>query len=327
VRALEWDGQALRLAELADPCLQPGDALVRISLAGVCNTDLEIVRGYLDYRGVLGHELVGRVERGTADWQGKRVVAEINMACGHCSYCQRGLGRHCPDRRVLGIAGASGAFAEFVAVPERNLHVVPQSVSDEAAVFVEPLAAAFEILEQVPVGQGTEALVLGDGKLGLLVAMVLSRAGLRVRCVGKHEDHLQILRDCGIGAVLLDRWDRSSASLVVEATGSAAGLDLAIAATEPRGTLVLKSTVADRVTVDLAPLVIHEITLLGSRCGPFEPALAALEDGSIDPTPLIQARVPLERCVEALQQAASPGALKVLIEPAQRGLDHGASST
>lgn len=315
MRALEWDGEQAAVVERPQPEPAPGQALLAMSLAGVCNTDLEIVRGYLSYRGVLGHELVGRVQQGSARWQGKRVVGEINFACGSCEQCARGLGRHCSGRSVLGIVGGDGAFAELVAVPEANLHQVPDGLSDERAVFVEPLAAAFEILEQVRLEPGADALVLGDGKLGLLVAMVLAQAGAQVRAVGKHDDHLAILREQGIETVLLHRWDRAKAELVVEATGSSEGLSLAMGATRPRGTIVLKSTVADPMTVDLAPLVIDELSVVGSRCGPFEPALAALVAGRVDPSPLVQCRLPLSQGVDALRQAAEPGALKVLLGP------------
>lgn len=315
MRALVWDGEQAAVVERPQPEPGPGQALVAMSLAGVCNTDLEIVRGYLSYRGVMGHELVGRVQAGSARWQGKRVVGEINFACGACEQCAQGLGRHCSSRSVLGIVGADGAFAELVAVPEANLHEVPDGLSDERAVFVEPLAAAFEILEQVSLEPGSDALVLGDGKLGLLAALVLAQAGVRVRAVGKHDDHLAILREQGIETVLLDRWDRAKAELVVEATGSSTGLSLAMSATRPRGTIVLKSTVADPVSVDLAPLVIDELTVVGSRCGPFEPALAALVEGRVDPSPLIRCRLPLSQGLDALRQAAEPGALKVLLGP------------
>jgi threonine dehydrogenase-like Zn-dependent dehydrogenase len=291
-----------------------GEVLVHPILAGVCNTDLEIIRGYLDFRGVLGHEMVGRVERGPAEWVGQRVVAEINFACGACPSCRARLERHCPTRRVLGIVGADGAFAEQVVLPLGNLHRVPVGVPDEAAVFAEPLAAAFEILEQVPVSAGTDALVLGDGKLGLLAAQVLRAAGARTRLVGKHARHLDLVRERGIETALLDAWDREPADLVVEATGKAEGLALALAATRPRGTVVLKSTVADRISLDLAPVVVNELTLVGSRCGPFEPALAALAAGSVKVSSLVAARLPLERGVEALELAGRPGTLKVLLE-------------
>jgi threonine dehydrogenase-like Zn-dependent dehydrogenase len=290
-------------------------AVVRVHFAGLCNTDLEITKGYMNFSGVLGHEFVGKVDQGPADWVGKRVVGEINFACGACSFCARGLRRHCPTRRVMGILGADGAFAEYVAVPLPNLHCVPDQVSDEAAVFTEPLAAAFEILEQVHVQPGTECVVLGDGKLGLLVAQVLFQAGARVLAVGKHEEKLAVVRRRGIDTACGTQWDEAPADLVIDATGSAAGFALALKTTRPRGTLVAKSTVVDSAPLNLAQIVVNEITVLGSRCGNFAPALRALEAGSVDVCPLISARVPLRAGVDALQLAATPGVLKVLLTP------------
>jgi threonine dehydrogenase-like Zn-dependent dehydrogenase len=315
MRALVWDGTDLRVAERGEPRADAATAVVHVALAGICNTDLEIVKGYMGFRGVLGHELVGRVVDGPADWQGKRVVGEINFACGRCDVCRRGLGRHCPQRSVMGILNADGAFAELLAVPAANLHEVPAGVADEDAVFTEPLAAAFEILEQVPLLPATSAVVLGDGKLGLLVAQVLFQAGARVLAVGKHPAKLAILERRGIETVALDEWRRQPADLVVEATGTAAGFAAAVAATRPRGTLVLKSTVAGRAEIDLAPLVINEINVVGSRCGRFEPALRALQEGSVDVHSLITARRSLDDAVQAFAVARAPGALKVLIEP------------
>jgi threonine dehydrogenase-like Zn-dependent dehydrogenase len=314
MKALVFDGERAAVVERPAPEPPPGWALVRMQVAGVCNTDLEIVRGYMGFRGTLGHELFGVVEEGPPAWIGKRVVSEINFACGACTACMRGLGRHCGARTVMGIVAQDGAMADLVAVPAVNLHQVPAAVSDAEAVFAEPLAAACEIVEQVRIEPGAEALVLGDGKLGLLVAQVLALAGTRVLAVGKHDDHLAILRERGIATVRLDAWDRTPRDLVVEATGNAAGFALAVAATRPRGTLVLKSTVADRSAVDLAPLVIHEITVVGSRCGPFAPALRALADRSVAVAPLIAARRPLGDAAEALALARAPGTLKVLIE-------------
>jgi len=299
-------------------------ATVRVARAGICNTDLEIVKGYMAFRGVLGHELCGAVEEGPSAWKGRRVVAEINFACrAHdCSACATGLGRHCPRRTVMGIVGADGALAELVAVPVANLHAVPDVVSDDQAVFAEPLAAAFEILEQVDVSPGTRCVVLGDGKLGLLVAQVLFHAGARVLAVGKHADKLALLSRLGIETHLYAGGSPpiTQADMVVEATGSAGGFALAVSITRPRGTLVLKSTVAEPAKVDLAPLVIHEISVIGSRCGRFEPALAALERGArgaahgLDPSALVAARFPLEDAREALRAAAG-STLKVLVDP------------
>jgi len=315
MQALLFDGTSARVVDRPTPEPAADGALVRVTLAGICNTDLELVKGYMGFRGVLGHEFVGVVEAGPAAWRGQRVVGEINFACGRCATCARGLGRHCPTRRVMGILDADGSFAEHVAVPVRNLHAVPDGVTDEAAVFTEPLAAACEILEQVHVTPSTDCIVLGDGKLGLLVAQVLHHAGARVLAVGKHAAKLALLRRRGISTVTPGEWNGTPADLVVEATGSAAGLSAAVAATKPRGTLVLKSTVADAVPINLAPVVINEITVVGSRCGSFAPALRALETASVDVTSLISATRPLRDGVDALRQAAGPGVLKVLLRP------------
>ncbi len=319
MRALLWDGARARLVDQQPPALQAGMALVRVRLAGICHTDLELTRGYMNFHGILGHEFVGMVEDGAPQWRHQRVVGEINFGCGACPFCRRGLQRHCPSRRVMGILGADGAFAELVAVPAANLHRVPDEIPDEAAVFTEPLAAAFEILEQVHLIPGTEAIVLGDGKLGLLVAQVLHQAGAGVLAVGHHPEKLAILHRRGIDTVTQADWNGSFADLVVEATGSPAGFEAAVAATRPRGTLVLKSTCAAPAPLNLAPLVINEITVVGSRCGSFAPALRALEAGSIEVRPLISARLPLTEGVRALQLAASPGVLKVLLTISAEG--------
>lgn len=314
MKALTFDGSVVAVSERDLPRPGEGEVLLRPTVAGVCNTDLEIVKGYMGFTGTLGHEVVAVVEEGPSSWKGKRVCCEINFACGRCRWCHEGLGRHCPHRTVLGIQAQDGAFAERVVAPLANLHAVPEAVSDDQAVFVEPLAAAFEILEQVHVRPGTEVTVLGDGKLGMLIALVLAKAGARVLAVGRHDDHLAILRERGIATVRDDAWDRTAKPLVVEATGTAEGLALAMGATLPRGTLVLKSTVADDHGVDLAPLVIHEITVVGSRCGPFGAALDALADGSVKVEPLIAARYELAEGVAALDRARQRGTLKVILD-------------
>ena len=315
MRALHWDGTAARVVDHPTPTVAGDMALVRVHLAGICNTDLELVKGYMNFRGVLGHEFVGTVDEGPEGWRGRRVVGEINFACGRCATCASGLRRHCPQRRVMGILAADGTFAELVAVPVANLHAVPDAVPDEAAVFTEPLAAAFEILEQVHVQPGTQAVVLGDGKLGLLVAQVLHQAGARVLAVGRHAEKLALLARRGIETISADRWRGAPVDLVVEASGTAAGFQAAVAATRPRGTLVLKSTVAAVAALNLAPLVINEITVTGSRCGDFHPAVQALAAGTIDVRALISARFALQDAPAALQCAASRGTLKVLLEP------------
>ena len=314
--ALHFDGSSARVKELAEPAPFPDSALVRVSVAGVCDTDLQLVKGYMGFRGVLGHEFVGTVADGPTELRGRRVVGEINFACGSCPVCEAGVQRHCPSRRVLGILDADGAFAEFVRIPVANLHSVPDTVPDELAVFAEPLAAAFEILEQVDVAPDQDCVVLGDGKLGLLVAQVLASAGAQVRAVGKHAAKLAMLERRGIATTMLSDWLPEPTSVVVEATGSPAGFACALAAVRPRGTLVLKTTLAESPAVDLSPLVINEIQVVGSRCGPFSPALRALENADVDVSPLISDRVALRDATRALELAAAPGALKILIDAA-----------
>ncbi|MBW1686062.1 MAG: alcohol dehydrogenase catalytic domain-containing protein [Deltaproteobacteria bacterium] len=315
MRALLFDDSEARVAEVAEPQACDESVLVRVSLAGVCNTDLEIVKGYMQFRGILGHEFVGRVEAGPSEWRGQRVVGEINFACRSCPICAQGMHRHCPSRAVMGMLDADGAFAELVRLPVTNLHPVPDSVADEIAVFTEPLAAAFEILEQTQIEPGQRCVVLGDGKLGLLVAQVLHQAGASVLAVGKHPEKLAILGKRGIATALASEWNGERASLVVEATGTAEGFARAVAATRPCGTLVLKSTVSECPSLDLSPIVVDEIRVVGSRCGPFPPALRALETGSVDVGSLISHRVALDDAVEGLRKASQPGVLKVLIEP------------
>lgn len=314
MNALHWDGLNLRL-QPAYPAPKPGSgmALVRVRLAGICSTDLQILKGYMGFRGVPGHEFVGEVREGPAELAGKRVVGEINFACGRCEFCARELGRHCLERKVMGILGADGSFAEYLSVPEENLHAVPDSVSDEEAVFTEPLAAAFEILDQTPPKTGESVVVLGDGKLGFLCAQVLAAAGGRILVVGKHAAKLERLQKLGIQTAHLSDWKPRPAGMVVDATGSTAGLKLAMSIVMPRGVIVLKSTVAEDHGLSLAPLVINEVTVVGSRCGRFAPALGALSAKSVSVTPLIDKVYPLTDGVQAAIHAARPGVSKILL--------------
>jgi threonine dehydrogenase-like Zn-dependent dehydrogenase len=318
--------------EKSRPKLRPGWALVRVRMAGICNTDVEILRGYHDFRGTPGHEFVGEVaevhgisERERARWVGRRVVGEINVACSAygyrplCMFCRRGLKTHCARRTVLGIVAHDGAFAEYLALPLENLHVVPDSVSDEQAVFVEPLAAACEIPDQIDIGKFREGAVLGDGKLAQLIARVLRTKLPHVTMYGKHERKLALARVGGVktkrvrgNAGDLKRIDENYA-LVVEATGSPSGLILAQHLTEPRGTLVLKSTFHGAAPVETWPIVVKELTLVGSRCGPFAKALALLRSGKVDPTPLITRTFPLAEAEIAIQFAQKKGVMKVLL--------------
>ena len=316
MKALVWDGVALRLErDRARPEVPQGWARLKVRCAGICSTDEQILQGYMGFKGVPGHEFVGEVLEGPPELLGQRVTCEINFACGECESCRRGMGRHCGTRTVLGILGADGAFAEEVAAPIANLRVVPAGVSDEQAVFAEPLAAAFEILEQIHVEPGSRAVVLGDGKLGQLCAQVLHYAGAQVELVGKHPGKLEHAGTLGIRVSLLDEFKETPARLVVEATGSERGLAMAMRVVEPRGTLVLKSTVAASHELSLAPLVINEVTVVGSRCGRFEPALQALAQGRISVEPMIHGEFPLEQGLEAFARAREPGVLKVLLRP------------
>jgi len=297
VLALVFDRRRARVREMPRPRAGPGVALVRVLVSGICNTDLELRRGYHRFSGIPGHEFVGRVEGPEGSpWIGKRVVGEINLACGRCTECRRGLGRHCARRRVLGILRHPGAHAEYLTLPEENLHGVPDTVPDEQAVFTEPLAAACEILDQVEVDRGTRAAVLGAGKLGILCAAVLENAGAAVTMVGRRS-----------------RARARSFDLVVEATGSPLGMPRALTLARPRGTIVWKSTYHSPARFDAAPLVVNEITVVGSRCGRFEPALDLLARRKVDAARLIDAEFPLARAVAALAAAARPGARKVLL--------------
>lgn len=317
MRAIRLNGD-LRLEDVPVPEPPAGEALVRVRLAGICNTDLELRKGYMGFQGTPGHEFVGVVEAcpTAPSWVGKRVVGEINCGCGTCADCARGDSRHCPGRTTLGIFRRDGAFAEFLTLPVRNLLEVPADVPDRVAVFTEPVAAAFEILEQLHLAPAERVTVLGDGKLGLLVAQVLARTGVDLLAVGRHADKLGMLEDLGIRTRLATDWQPAEdQDVVVEVTGTAQGFQSALAAVRPRGRVVLKSTVAAESHLHLAPLVIKELTVVGSRCGPFAPALRALAAGAVRVEPMIQAERPLAEGVEAFAEAAARGARKVLLLP------------
>lgn len=293
-----------------------GEVRIRPTLLGVCRTDLELMSGYYPYRGVLGHEFVGVVEDGPEQWLGKKVVGEINATCGRCRHCQSGRPRHCNDRTVLGIVGRDGCFADSFQLPARNLLLVPDGMPDECSVFTEPLAAAMRILEQVDAVPGDRWLVVGDGRLGQLVARVLAGTGIELTVLGRHERKLSLLSGLGI-AVTKDSQSITAGEfdVAVECTGNSSGFETARAALRPMGTLVLKSTYAGALELDASGLVVDEIQLVGSRCGPFAPALAALAEGVIDPRDLIDEEFALEDGVQALQKAAEKGVMKVLLRP------------
>ena len=317
MHALWLEGRALRVRDdLPAPAAPPGEALVRVRVAGVCNTDLELVRGYYPYSGVPGHEFVGTVEQATGapEWVGRRVAGEINAACGACSTCRAGRPTHCETRTVLGIVARNGAFATHLTLPIRNLHAVPDTLSDDVAVFTEPTAAALELQEQVPVAAADRVVVIGAGKLGHLVAQTLAVTRCRLLVVGRSPRPLALLSARGIATATADGIEPRAADLVVECTGHPDGLELARRAVRPRGTIVLKSTYHGKAQVDLARFVVDEITLVGSRCGPFAPALELLAAGRVDPRALVEARYPLADAVAAFDHAARPGALKILVD-------------
>jgi len=317
MRALWLEGRALRLRDdLPTPVPQPGEALVRVRIAGICNTDLELVRGYYPYAGVPGHEFVGTVEQasGAPEWIGRRVAGEINAACGACPPCHAGHRSHCEKRTVLGIVARDGAFASHLRLPIVNLHAVPEALSDDVAVFTEPTAAALELQQQVRVAAGDHVVVIGAGKLGHLVAQTLAMTGCRLLVVGRSPRPLALLAARGIATATADGIEPRQADLAVECTGHPDGLELARRAVRPRGTIVLKSTYHGKPEVDLARFVVDEITLVGSRCGPFPPALALLASGRVDPRALVEARYPLANALTAFDHAARPGAMKVLVD-------------
>lgn len=298
------------------PARKPNEALIKIRKAGICSTDLELVKGYYPYTGIIGHEFVGDViEADDASWIGQRVVGEINATCGQCEQCLNGRLTHCENRTVLGIVNRDGTFAEFTQLPIANLHRVPNSVPDEMAVFTEPLAAALEIQDQIQIKPTDRVLLIGAGRLGQLIAQTLALTGCNLRVVARHAYQQNLLTQRGIRTISEDeiqpwRWD-----IVVEATGSPSGFSLARRAIRPRGTMVLKSTYKGDMSINFSSIVVDEIHLIGSRCGPFEPALRVMESKQVDPTVLIMNEFKLTDALKAFERAAETGVLKVLVEP------------
>lgn len=315
MKGLWLENRELQLRDrLSIPAPPSGEALVRVLQAGICNTDLELLRGYYPYNGILGHEFVGVVEQGPEHLMNRRVVGEINAVCGTCHFCRSGQSSHCENRTVLGIVNRNGAFAEYLTLPAANLHLVPDHVSTDAATFTEPIAAALEIQQQVQIRPEHRVLVVGDGKLGQLIAQTLALTECDLLVVGRHADKLAHLEARGIKVGFADAIQNRTFDLAVESTGNPEGFAIAYRALRPRGILVLKSTYAGSLTFDASALVVDEIALIGSRCGPFAPALQLLAENKIDVQPLIQGRYPLEAGVAAFDQAQQKGVLKILLE-------------
>ena len=318
MKAIWVEKGKLKLVKLPKPRPKKGEVLIRVLYAGICNTDLEIVRGYMDFQGILGHEFIGIVEKGSSKWLGKRVVGEINLACGRCEYCQKGLSRHCPHREVLGILKKPGAFAEYLTLPEKNLHLVPDSISDLEAVFIEPLSASLRILDQLKIKKQDKVLILGDGKLAQLIARVLALKTKELLVAGRHQEKLALLSRLGIKTILAEELSKftpeHSIELIIEATGNPEGLKTALKFIAPLGTIVLKSTYAKEPQIDLSQVVVNELKILGSRCGDFSQAIPLLEKNKVPVKDLISGIYPLEAYQRAFKKARERKSLKVILK-------------
>ncbi len=318
MKAVIFDETLKYVEDYEKPTPKKGEALIKVTYGGVCNTDKEITKGYMGYKGILGHEFTGVVEEINDEdktFLGKRVVGEINLGCKNCEWCTKDLERHCPNRSTLGILAKNGCFAEYVTLPLSNLIEIPENVPDEQAVFVEPLAAGLEILEQMHIQPCQKVMVLGDGKLGLLTALALNACGLDVLIVGKHQNKLDIAKNQGVKTQLLSEFEQAPKfDVVVEATGSITGFETSVSCVKPRGTLVLKSTIAASKELNLAPIVINEITILGSRCGRFEPAMRLIASGKIDFSQMISKIYPIEQAVEAFDANNAKDTIKILLK-------------
>jgi threonine dehydrogenase-like Zn-dependent dehydrogenase len=314
MRALVFDGRLRVERAIPDPKAQSDQVMLKIRRAGICNTDLELIAGYRGFSGILGHEFVGEVVQGSPEWLGRRVVGEINIADGSCDFCQRGIPSQCRNRVTMGIDGYQGAFADFLALPIPNLHLVPDTVSDDAAVFVEPLAAALQVLEAVHISPRDRVVLIGAGKLGMLCLQVLRLTGADVIAIVRHEKQKALLRKWGIPFVEPGQLEPKRAQIVVDATGNPDGFAEALNLVEPRGTIVLKSTYHGLPQSDLTRIAVDEIHIVGSRCGPFDAALRLLDAKLVDVESLIDTRYPFDDAVRAVDHAAQKGALKVLLD-------------
>ena len=320
MRALVFNNKLELKQDFEKPTPKENEALIKVKLVGICNTDYEITKGYMGYNGILGHEFVGVVEEINSEDKsllGKRVVGEINLGCKNCDYCAKGLERHCPNRQTLGIFNKDGCFADYVTLPLSNLLEVNEKINDETAVFVEPLAAALEILEQLHIKPYEKVCVLGDGKLGLITALALNASNVDVTLVGKHQNKLDIAKEQNVKTVLLENLkqdDNKSFDVVVEATGRVSGFETSLSLVKPRGVLVLKSTIATGKELNLAPIVIDEITVLGSRCGQFAPALRLMEKNVIDFSKLISAKLSFDDAILGFEKNKEKNTIKILLE-------------
>ncbi len=316
MKALYLENGDIRIKDVKKPIPAQNEAQIKVLKAGICNTDIELIKGYMNFSGIPGHEFVGRVlESSDPYWIGQRVVGDINLSCGTCDFCQKGEFRHCLSRQVLGINNKDGVFAEYLTLPVDNLYSVPNSVSDIEAVFVEPLAAACEILEQIDLDEKTSVAVLGDGKLGLLIAQVMRLKTPNVSCFGRHDNKLERLQNRGIRTFKNNKMKNEKYDVVIEATGSPSGIDFALTMVRPKGTIVLKSTIQGQSTIDVSKIVVDELVLIGSRCGPIDKALVLLEKKNVDVENMVDREFPLEQAVQALSFARDPDVVKVLLVP------------
>ena len=320
MKAVVAEGGRIKIRHIPFPQILENEVLIKVLKAGICNTDLELAKGYMNFQGVLGHEFVGKIVQGPKKgWVGKRIVGEINLPCGDCEFCRAGITNHCLSRKVLGIHNKKGAFTEYLTLPLENCHLLPQSISDEEGIFVEPLAASLEIFEQIRIRRQDSVLVQGDGKLGLLIAQIMKLKTEKVFCIGKYERKLNILKKRGVQTLFKGERIYEKFDVVVEATGNKGGIEEALVLTKPRGTIVLKSTFHGLARIDISKTVVDEIKLIGSRCGPFPKAIDILREGLVDVKEMVDGDFALEKAPQAFSFARKSGTMKVLITPQNNG--------